>query len=296
LKRNDYLFLPVSYREYLYQTRGEIGTLSSDTLRGYLLTGGSPVAIDRLSSEDKLSEDFITLIKDWLIGDVAQSGRNRIFLLSLIQKIYDHGASRVSYTKIAQEAGLANNSAALDYIEKLADLMVIMPCSQWDHNKDTLVARKPSKLHFINLAVAMAFHPDSIRYLHEIKNLTGRNKAAIAEWIVAQELWRRENYLNQLENKNYGPIDSIPYWASENHEIDFVTSDQRFFEVKAGPANPIEFSWFSKTFPKKNLTVISDSEFTAQAVKGVTLHQFLLSAPTELYYDEDKYRFEGETA
>ena len=206
LARGDYLFLPISYKEYLYQTRGEIGTFPRDSLFGYFLTGGSPVAVSEMAADDKLSDNFVTLVKDWLIGAIAESGRSRIFALSLIRKLFDHGASRVSFTKLAREAGLANNSAALDYIEKLVDLCAIMVCPQWDHQKKTYLQKKASKIQFINLAVASAFHPNSYRYLDELRRQEGQTKAAFYEWVVAQELWRRENLRNQLKNVAYGPI------------------------------------------------------------------------------------------
>ncbi|MBI2607178.1 MAG: ATP-binding protein [Deltaproteobacteria bacterium] len=290
LARNDYVFLPIAYREYLYTVRGEIGTRKDDDLFGYLLSGGSPLAMHELGYDEHLNESFLNLVKDWLVGDIVSSGRSRTFLMNLMRRIYEHGASTVSYTKLAREAGLANNSAALDYIEKLADLYCLLPAMQWDHVGNIRLAKKPSKMHFINLAVAMAFHPSSPRYLHEVRNMKGREKAAIYEWAVAQELWRRMNLNNQRQNKRQVWAEDLAYWASGEHEIDFVTPDGRFFEVKAGPASAMEFAWFEGIFPKGKLTVICDTPFESRAVKGVTLHQFLLGEPSELYYDEDKYK------
>ena len=70
-----------------------------------------------------------------------------------------------------------------------------------------------------------------------------------------------------------------------------MTCDERFFEVKAGPASAMEFTWFQKIFPKKQLTVICETPFESDHVTGLTLEQFLLSGETDLYYDEDKFRF-----
>jgi predicted AAA+ superfamily ATPase len=288
LERSDYIFLPISYREYRYQTRQEIGRFPADVLWGYVLSGGSPLAINHLGYDDSLYERHHALLKDWIVGDIVESGRGRTFLLSLLRRLYLHGAGRISYTKLAQEAGLANNSAALDYVEKLVDLCCVLPCMQWDAGKEVFLARKPSKIHFINLAAALAFHPRKISYIHEVKNLEGQERAAIHEWIVAQELWRRYNLKNQLQNIEYGPVETFGYWASKEHEIDFVTPDQKLFEVKAGKASALEFSWFSKVFPQSSLTVVCESEFSSPSVRGVTLESFLYSAETGLYYDEDR--------
>ncbi len=70
------------------------------------------------------------------------------------------------------------------------------------------------------------------------------------------------------------------------HEIDFVTPERDFIEVKRGKAGLIDFSWFSRIFPRDHLTVICRSPFTSKQVTGVTLEEFLFSAPTSLVYSE----------
>ena len=291
LGKSEYIFLPIEYKEYWYQVRDEVGTFESDRLWGYLLSGGSPLAIQELYEGEKLTDTFTTLIADWILGEFASSGRSRIFLLNVLRKLYESAPSRVSYTKIAQDAGLANNTAALDYVENLADLLCLKPMMAWDSNKNVVLARKPSKIPFINLGVAWTFHPRAPRYIHELRNLEGREKGALYEWVVAQELWRQEQLKLQT---NQSPVitqlyeTELSYWASKEHEIDFVTSEREMFEVKAGKTNPKDFTWFAKTFPGKQLTVISDSAFTTDALVGKTLEDFLLDAPSRLHFDDDK--------
>lgn len=289
LPRTEYLFLPISYREYLQQVKDEIGTIPSDTLWGYILTGGSPLAIHELYYQDRLSDTFTTLISDWILGDLTNSGRSRLFLLNILKQLYRTAPSAVSYTKLAKEAGLANNSAALDYVERLSDLLCIAPMMQQDIERGISLARKPSKFPFINLGVAWTFHPQAPRYLHEIKELQGQDRGALYEWVVAQELWRRENLLNQKASQSLNiatHATHLHFWASNDKEIDFVTSTGELFEVKAGQTSPQEFAWITKTFPNKKLTVISDSSYETEYVIGMTLEEFLLSAPSELYYEE----------
>jgi len=48
----------------------------------------------------------------------------------------------------------------------------------------------------------------------------------------------------------------------------------------------MDFSWFSRIFPRDHLTVICKSPFTSKQVTGITLEEFLLSAPTSLLYSE----------
>ena len=100
------------------------------------------------------------------------------------------------------------------------------------------------------------------------------------EWLVAQEIWRR-SVLGGRSNP-----EAIGFWASKEHAIDFVTPDREFIEVKRGKASPMDFSWFSRIFPRDYLTVICRSPFASKQVTGVTLEEFLLSARTSLVYSE----------
>lgn len=291
LDRSEYLFLPISFKEFWYKVGSEIGTSEGDILWAYVLSGGSPLAIEDLYRTESISETFTSLISDWILGDIAQSGRNRIFLLNVLRKIYAVAPNSVSYTKLAQDAGLANNSAALDYVERLADLLCVLPMMAWDAERNTSLARKPTKIPFINMGAAWVFHPQAPRYLHEIKKLEGQQRGAMFEWVVAQELWRRQQLnLQRKKSKASAHLYStdLMYWASKDHEIDFVLPDGHFFEVKSGKTTPHEFAWFPKTFPKKRLTIISESTFETNHLQSINLKDFLLQAESDLYYDSDK--------
>ena len=288
LPRTEYLFLPISYREYLYQVKDEIGVFPSDSFWGYILTGGSPLAIHEFYYSERLSDTFTTLISDWILGDLAQSGRSRIFILNILKQLYRVAPSPISFTKLAKEAGLANNSAALDYVERLSDLLCVSPMMQRDVERGVSLARRPSKIPFINLGVAWTFHPRAPRYIHEIKSLEGQARGAMYEWVVAQELWRRRNLSIQRKNQSSQRMidgEDIAYWLSTDHEIDFVTPEGEFYEVKSGSTAPREFGWFSKIFPKKRLTVISDSEYETDFIVSKTLEKFLMDAPSDLYFE-----------
>jgi hypothetical protein len=66
------------------------------------------------------------------------------------------------------------------------------------------------------------------------------------------------------------------FWRGNDHEIDFVRSNQAWVEVKAGKASPFEFDWFRRSFPRERLLVVSSERFAGDAVRGVTLEDFLL--------------------
>ncbi len=277
LSKSEYVFLPISYREF----RLNAGEIHGDkSWIAYLLTGGSPVACNDICQFERLPEYFIQIVRDWVLGEVVSSGRNRLSLTQLLHVIMDNGGNAVGFAKLARDGGLANNTVASGYMEQLSDLLSVMPAWPIDSNKRTLLMRKACKFHFINLAVAIAFHPSSLRYVHEFEDLAPDLQGVFMEWLVAQEIWRRSVLAGRSNPEAMG------FWASKEHEIDFVTPDKEFIEVKRGKAGPMDFSWFSRTFPRDHLTVICRSPFTSRQVTGVTMEDFLLSAPTSLPYGE----------
>ena len=120
---------------------------------------------------------------------------------------------------------------------------------------------------------ATAWHPAHLRSTSDYHALSNEQQAAILEWAIAQESWRRAALRG----------DEIPeqsaFWQSDKHEIDFVLSSDRFIEVKRGQAGPLDFRWFLKSFPHKRLTVISSSRFEADSIQGITLKDFLSEVP-----------------
>ncbi|OGQ21286.1 MAG: hypothetical protein A3I05_06940 [Deltaproteobacteria bacterium RIFCSPLOWO2_02_FULL_44_10] len=278
LKQSEYIFLPISYREFKHVTGKELG---EKTWIAYLLAGGSPIACNDIFQFERLPEYFIQLMRDWILGEIVASGRSRLALTQLLHVIMRYGGKSVGYAKLAREGGLANNTVASGYIEQLSDLLTVLPSWPWDHNTKTLSLRKPCKFHFVNLAAVSALHPAGLRHIHEYEALSPDLQGIFLEWLVAQELWRRAILAN-VENP-----EALGFWASKEHEIDFVTPDHHLIEVKRGRAGPLDFSWFSKIFPKSKLMVICDTPFQTQNITGMTIEDFLLTAPTTLKYSDE---------
>lgn len=133
------------------------------------------------------------------------------------------------------------------------------------------IYRKPCKYVFINLLVALTWHPARPRSVSELKQL-GQDLGPIIEWTVAQEIWRRRCITNPE-----GASESFYFWQSTQHEIDFVlTENEKFIEVKAGKEVETNFVWFLKGFPKSQLTVINQNRFESDRIQGITLEDFLL--------------------
>jgi predicted AAA+ superfamily ATPase len=177
----------------------------------------------------------------------------------------------IGQAKLARESGLSNNTIAQGYIELLADLMTVIPSFPYDADKKISLFRKQCKYHFINVLVAISWHPKKPRTIEDLKQL-GKDLGPIYEWVVAQEIWRKLCISSPEDLPEH-----INFWQSKEHEIDFVLPEnQIYIEVKSGNNNPIDFTWFLKSFAKTNLSIIGKNSFDTQRIKGITLENYLL--------------------
>jgi hypothetical protein len=72
-----------------------------------------------------------------------------------------------------------------------------------------------------------------------------------------------------------GEPERLPFWQSQEHELDFVLSPTQFIEVKRGPVSPFELAWFTRIFPNARLTVIGQTPFETDRIRGVTIEDLL---------------------
>jgi len=176
----------------------------------------------------------------------------------------------VGQSKLAREAGLANNTVAAGYIDLLADLMSVASCFAWDESHRRINRRRPCKFHVTNLLVATVWHPGRLRRPADFHALSADDQGGLIEWLVAQELFRRA----ALRGDEFPEV--MSFWQSSENELDFVLAPDRFIEVKRGRTGPLDFTWFPKCFPTGHLTVISRSRFETDHIHGITLEEFLL--------------------
>lgn len=267
LDRTNYIFMPVSYSEFLKKCGN---FFQDDSLWAYILSGGSPVGINAIADTGKLPDYVVSIVSDWVLGEFSASGRSRSHLLAVLQSLYRMAGNPIGQAKLARESGLSNNTMAQGYIDLLADLLTIIPVFPYDPQRKMTMFRKPCKYHFVNLLAAICWHPKKPRTIDDLKNL-GKELGTIFEWTVAQEIWRR----TCISSAN-GPPEHMNFWQSHDHEIDFIVADKnRYLEVKAGSAHPTEYIWFLNTFRNEKLTVINKNHFNTQKITGITLENFL---------------------
>jgi uncharacterized protein len=266
LDRSSYLFTPLSFAEF----SRVCGGLGPSLLSAYLISGGCPVACAELADHGVLPPWVLEMIRDWILGECAASGRPRSSLRAVMQVLHRLGGSPVGQAKLAREAGLANNTVAAGYIELLADLMCVGVARAWDASRNVHIARRPAKFPLLNLLAAVAWAPLPPRSPEQFDALPADVQGRWMEWLVAQELWRRQALTGEEEPEQ------LAYWRSKDHELDFVEGKTRFIEVKRGAASPMEYAWFPRSHPGAELTVICRDPFQAGPVRGVTMETFLL--------------------
>ncbi|MBI3926364.1 MAG: ATP-binding protein [Armatimonadetes bacterium] len=267
LERTAYLFTPVSYSAFREACGSRLG---QDGLVAYLLSGGSPVALNELATTGRLPQYVLEMVRDWVVGEFAASGRQRGALLAVMECLLRHGGSPLGQARLAREAGLANNTVAAGYLELLMDLMCIATARAWDEVHRVTLARRPAKFPVTNLLAAVAWHPSHPRSPAEFRALPADEQGKWLEWLVAQELWR-----NAAIRGDDSP-EAMAYWQSKTHEIDFVLSADWLLEVKRRRVTPLEFAWFRGCFPRSRLTVIAANAFETERIRAMSLEQFLL--------------------
>jgi predicted AAA+ superfamily ATPase len=225
-----------------------------------------------MARRGRLPEYVPEMIRDWISGECAASGRQRSALVAVVEQLLRHGGNPLGQAKLAREAGLANNTVAAGFVELLADLMCVGVAWEWDASRRVRLRRKPAKFPFINLLAAVAWHPARPRSIDDLEALPAASRGAFLEWLAAQEVWRRA----AIRGGEFP--EQLAWWRSQDHEIDFVLDDGDFLEVKAGQTSPLEFAWFSHRFPRGRLTVLTTTPFETERVRGLTMEQFLREA------------------
>ena len=268
LERTSWLFTPIPYREFARVAGKHLG---KDPVISYLLTGGSPVACAEMLRIGRLPHWTLETVRDWILWECARADRPRRSLVAVMEQLHRMGASCIGQTKLAKEAGLANNTVAAGYVELLADLMVVGISGAWDPQRKREIPRKPAKFPFVNLLAAVAWAPDSPCSVSEFHALSEPRQGVWLEWLVAQELHRRA----AVEGKD--EPERLPYWQGGEHEVDFAGKGD-WYELKRGKTTPMDFSWFPRVFPKGRLTVVCDAHWETDHVKAVRFEEFLMEA------------------
>lgn len=267
LERSNFLFTPISFKQFKEKCSDHF---KENLLTAYLMTGGSPLAINELIRTEKIPEYVTELTRDWILGECAAQERSRNLLTWIIQSLLSRGGTPVPLVKLAKDAGAANNTVIRGYVDLLSDLMCISQVLPVDASTGAPLPRKSHKYHWIHLLAALSFHPSRPRTIQDFHNFSAEEQGRWLEWLVAQELWRR----GAIQGVDQPEVQF--YWQSDSHELDFKLTHSDWLEVKRGNFSPLEFAWFPSVFPKARLKVICNHEtIENRFLKTVSIESFL---------------------
>lgn len=269
LERTNHLFTPVSLVDF-EQVAGD--RFGAHAVVAYLLSGGCPIAAAELVRHGRLPEYVIEMVRDWIFGECAASGRDRSSLIAVWDVLLTRGGTAIGQAKLAREAGLANNTVAAGYVQLLADLMCVGSSFAWDEGRGIAVRRRPAKFPPINLLAAIAFDRSRLRSVDDFLALSPEMQGRWYEWLVAQEVWRR------AARRGEAAPDELAHWSSKQHEVDFVVRPDLLVEVQRGQSGLLEFGWFPASFPRAESWVVARTPFSAQRIRGLTLVELLRDA------------------
>lgn len=267
LARTSYLFVPLSFRAFAAKAGDRFG---DDLVVAYLLSGGCPAAACELIQRGRLPEYIVEMVRDWIFGECAASGRDRGSLLAVWEALLRRGGSPIGQANLARDAGLANNTVALGYLELLADLLCVGTAFAWDESRGIAVRRRPAKFPPTNLLAAVAFDRAGLRTVADFRALPEPVQGRWFEWLLAQEIWRRRAVRGDPMPEH------LAYWQSGDRELDYVVDQQRVFECKRGGSSALVFAWFLRTFPKAELWIVGRDRFDGARIRGRTFADVLL--------------------
>jgi len=227
------------------------------------------MACAEIASQGSVPAFIHETVRDWIQGECSAVGRSRASLIDIMSVLHRFGGTPIGQAKFAREAGLANNTLAAGYVEMLSDLMCVAAGHAWDPARRIAVRRKPCKYHFTNLLAASCWSPYRPRTVAQFLDLPPEVHGTWLEWTVAQELFRRRCISGEEVPEQ------LLFWQSKDHELDFLVEPGSYLEVKRGPTDPMEFSWFERSLRGARLTVVGDASWKARSISAITFEEFL---------------------
>lgn len=251
-RRTDFELHPASFR-HLHERM---------SFEDYLTIGGFPWAVNEYLRLGIVPDYVGEIYWGWIKGEFFKRGKSEHLLRHALHALSQRVGTGLSHHAFAREMGLASNETARQYVELLMECFAIVEVPWLDPNKGVIAPRKNRKYYPTDPFLFHLFRTaGAFSGLNPKEPPDPEDAGKIAEGIVAHELFRLGSDVN--------------YWAG-TREIDFVAP--AFLEVKyQSRVTPQEFSWFEKTFPKRELLVLTKNDhFHLGRVRAIPLKEWLL--------------------
>lgn len=278
----DIEFLPLSFSEYLSLVKPELQTDSYFKALGslaeykkiftdYLLTGGFPVTINQYYQQGYIDSAVYEIFLNWIEGDLHKTGKSNEIAYRVIERLFLHLTTPISYYKLSKESGLASHATVAEYLEILEKMFIVFGLPHFSLNERRAKHRKNRKFYLADPFIFNALKAKVCGFTHNAFNYT-------KETIVAEES-RPSLMENAAALHLHRLYQELYYGQSVKKEIDFVgfrEGKHSFVEVKyQSKVSPSDFSWAEKMVGKETLWVLTQKDYDENKIKLIPAEIFL---------------------
>lgn len=278
----DIKFLPLNFREYLALVKPEIQTETYLKAFGflpeyqkfftdYLLTGGFPATINQFYQQGYISPAVYEIFLSWIEGDLHKTGKSEKIAYRLIERLFLHLKTPISYYKLAKEAGLVSHATAAEYLEILEKMFIVISLPYFSLDERKVGYRKNQKFYFTDPFIFNALKTKIKGFVHNAFNYA-------RETIVTEEE-KPDLVENTTASHLYRTYQQFYYGRSAQKEIDFVGLHEGrygFVEVKyQTKVLPSDFQWAEQLTAKNRLCVLTQKDYEENKIRLIPAEIFL---------------------
>jgi predicted AAA+ superfamily ATPase len=199
-------------------------------LDAYLGVGGFPQAVEAHRAGRTDSGSFPRELWDVVAQEIDRVGRDRATAIQILERVNASLGSAMSWTKLAEDIGVASAATAEQYVEALTEAFLLLPLYSLDRHKRRAALRKQKKLYVLDPAVAAI--PPAVR-----PGSRAAPQPALLEGVIGSALYATQE-IAILESVGFPQ--NLYYWRStKDREVDFVVLDggsEVAVEVKTSPS------------------------------------------------------------
>lgn len=274
-------YMPLSFKEFYHLVTDEssFSSLKINQYKkyfyDYLITGGFPAVINEYYEKGYIDPLVYETYTKWIEGDIYRENRMPEAMYQIVDCIDKNLSSRISYSNLAQDSGVASQQTIQEYINILNLSFVTYKAEFYSIPEKKLDYKKNKKLYFIDpfihsalISKARGYHDDPFLY--------------------TKERYKNKGYLDRLVEQMVGynllnRYKTIYYFAGKNDiELDFVIKNKEelsIYEVKNSSDIPIKKYIDLKEAMKikYDISILNpDREESGNGVNIINMFRFLL--------------------
>jgi len=270
--RQDIIYWPLDFANFVRLVDADYSL--EKFLNDYLICGGFPQAINEYYQQGFISNFLYDVYLQWIEGDLHKIDKSEKTGYMIFSEILKHLGSRVSWYKIAKNAGIGSHSTVREYIDIFEKTFVCFALNYYSVDQSKVFINKNKKIYFTDPIIYWAVKAKIANFTDRIFSFSQeqlkkqQEKPALIENLVGAYLYRMDG--------------SLYYGNYQGREIDFVLrrgEKEEFYEVKY--RNNIKMSNFRFWDKNQSLTVITKNfKFKKENLRFVPLKDFLTAFNT----------------